>query len=93
MEIVKYIGDADGKRELVAALGLVGLEVRREEFAAISGRGQDDPLMVELYLKQLPSSRLSDAEVGKAIRRIVEDLGTRFPEANITSRPLSSDLA
>jgi hypothetical protein len=93
MEIVKYIGEADGKRALVAALGLEDLEVRREEYAAMSGLGQGDPLIVELYVRKLTSSHLSDREISTAIKRIVADVSTLFPESSITSRPLASDLS
>lgn len=93
MEIVTYIGEADGKRALVTALGLENLEVRREEYAAMSGLGHSDPLIVELYIRKLPTSHLSDREISGAIKRIVADVGTRFPESSITSRPLTSDIS
>jgi hypothetical protein len=92
MEIIKYVGEADGKRELVETLGLEGLEVRREEYAAMSGLGQNDPLIVELYIRKLPTSHLTDPQIAAVIRRIVEEVGLRFPEASISAKPLSSDL-
>jgi hypothetical protein len=93
MDIIKYVGEADGKRALVEALGLEAIEVRREEFAATSGLGQNDPLIVELYVRKLPTNHLNDIQLRSAIRRIVDEVGSRFPEASIRAQPLSSELS
>ena len=91
MEIIKYVGEAEGKQHLAEALDLEGLEIRREEYAATSGLGHNDPLIVELYVRKLPTSRLSDADVPTAIRRIVADVASRFPDADINTNRLSSE--